>query len=94
MVTDYTQWKAAVTAEYKKLAEVRYYLNENGKNRLRAFVTLITLSDYCSTPEELLAWIDSKERLEKYDVGHLESGHVMSAVSALRRIVKRTREKE
>lgn len=53
-----------------------------------AFATLGNLADFCATPEELLTWIESKEGLDKYDVAHLESGHVMSAISALRRIVK------
>ena len=59
MVTNYAEWKAAVTAEHKKLAEVSYYLNDNGKERMRVFSILANLAQFCETPEELLAWIES-----------------------------------
>ena len=35
-----------------------------------------------------MAWIDSKEGLDKYDVANLESAHIMPAISTLRRIAK------
>ena len=89
-VTNYTEWKQAVVAEHKKLAEVSYYLNENGKERMAVFDTMSGLANYCDTPEELLAWFDSKEDLNKYEVAYLESGHAAPAISALRKIVKTT----
>lgn len=46
------------------------------------------LADFCATPQELVAWIDGKEGLDKYDVANLESGHIMPAISALHRIAK------
>ena len=55
---------------------------------MRAFGTLGNLADFCATPQELLAWIDGKEGLDKSDVANLESSHIMLAVSALRRIAK------
>lgn len=87
-VKNYEEWVQAVNAEHRKLSELSYYLNEGGRSRMDAFATLGNLADFCATPEELLTWIESKEGLDKYDVAHLESGHVMSAISALRRIVK------
>ncbi len=55
MVTNYAEWKAAVTAEHKKLAEVSYYLNDNGKERMRVFSILANLAQFCNAPEDLLA---------------------------------------
>lgn len=88
-VTNYAEWKAAVAAEHKKLFEVSHYLNENGEERKRVFSTLTSLADFCETPEELLAWIESKEGLDKYDVAAVESGHDTLAIKALRRIAKK-----
>lgn len=85
--TNYVEWKQAVNAEYAKLTEVSYYLNEKGRERLNAFRTLDNLADFCATPDELLAWIDSKEELDRYDIANLESGHAHHAINALRRIV-------
>ena len=78
----------AVNAEDRRLSEISYYLNEKGVERMRAFETLGNLADFCATPQELLAWIDGKEGLDKYDMANLESSHIMSAISALRSIAK------
>lgn len=89
MVTNYAEWKAAVTAEHKKLAEVSYYLNDNGKERMRVFSILANLAQFCETPEELLVWIESRDGFDKYDVAAVESGHATLAIKALRRIAKK-----
>ena len=88
-VTNYAEWKAAVAAEHKKLFEVSHYLNENGEERKRVFSTLTSLADFCETPEELLAWIESKDGLDKYDVAAVESDHARLAIKALRNIAKK-----
>ena len=87
-VKNYEEWLQAVNAEHRKLSEISYYLNEKGVERMRAFGTLGNLADFCATPQELLAWIDGKEGLDKSDVANLESSHIMLTVSALRRIAK------
>ena len=87
-VKNYEEWLQAVNAEHRKLSEISYYLNEKGVERMRAFGTLGNLADFCATPQELLAWIDGKEGLDKSDVANLESSHIMLAVSDLRRIAK------
>lgn len=87
-VKTYEEWLQAVNAEHRKLSEISCYLNEKGVERMRAFGTLGNLADFCATPQELVAWIDGKEGLDKYDVASLESGHIMSAISILRRIAK------
>ncbi len=86
-VTNYAEWKQAITAEHLKLSEVSLYLNEDGTERYRVFATLFDLSCFCDTADELLAWIDSKSGLTRYDATYLESGHASPAISALRRIV-------
>lgn len=88
MITNYAEWKAAVTAEHKKLFEASHYLNENGEERKRVFSTLASLADFCETPEELLAWIESRDGFDKYDVAAVESGHATLAIKSLRKIVK------
>ena len=85
---NYEEWLQAVNTEHRKLSEISYYLNEKGVERMRAFETLGNLADFCATPQELLAWIDGKEGLDKDDVANLESSHIMLAISALRRIAK------
>ena len=85
---NYEEWLQAINAEHRKLSEISYYLNEKGVERMRAFGTLGNLADFCATPQELVSWIDGKEGLDKHDVANLESGHIMSAISALRRIAK------
>ena len=87
-VKNYEEWLQAINAEHRRLSEISYYLNEKGVERMRAFETLGNLADFCATPQELLAWIDGKEGLDKFDVTNLESGHIMLAISALRRITK------
>lgn len=87
-VKNYEEWVQAVNTEHRKLSEISHYLNEKGVERMRAFGTLGNLADFCATPHELVAWIDSKEGLDKYDVASLDSSHIMSAISALRRIAK------
>ena len=87
-ITNYTEWKQAVLSEFTKLADVSYYLNENGTERMLAFDTLICLYQYCDTPEELLSWIENKEDLDENDIKSLNSGHVASAINALRRIAR------
>lgn len=94
MVTNYIEWKAAVAAEHKKLAEVSYYLNDNGKERMRVFSILANLSQFCETPEELLAWIESRDGFDKYDVSAVESCHATLAIKSLRKIVKNGGEKK
>lgn len=89
MVTNYTEWKAAVTAEHKKLFDVSHYLNDNGEERKRVFSTLTSLADFCETPEELLAWIKSRDGFDKYDMAAIESGHATLAIKALRKIAKK-----
>lgn len=88
-VTNYVEWKAAVTAEHKKLAEVSFYLNDNGKERMRVFNILENLSQFCETPEELLAWIESRDGFDKYDVFALESSHATLTIKSLRKISKK-----
>ena len=87
-VKNYEEWLRAVNAEHRKLSEMSCYLNEKGVERMRAFGTLGNLADFCATPQELVAWIDGKEGLDKYDMANLESSHIMSAISALRSIAK------
>ena len=87
-VKNYEEWLQAINAEHRRLSEISYYLNEKGVERMRAFGTLGNLADFCATPQELLAWIDGKEGLDKFDVTNLESGHIMLAISALLRITK------
>lgn len=87
-VKNYEEWLQTVNAEHRKLSEMSYYLNEKGVERMRAYGTLGNLADFCVTPQELVAWIDGKEGLDKYDVANLESDHIMSALSALHRIAK------
>ena len=89
MVTNYAEWKAAVAAEHKKLAEVSYYLNDNGKERMRVFSILANLAQFCNAPEDLLAWIESRDEFDKYDVSAVESGHATLAIKSLRKIVKK-----
>ena len=88
-VKNYEVWLQAVNAEHRKLSEMSYYLNDKGVERMRAFGTLGNLADFCATPQELVAWIDGKEGLDRYDVVSLESSHISSAISALRRIAKK-----
>ena len=88
-VTNYAEWKAAVAAEHKKLFEVSHYLNENGEERKRVFSTLTSLADFCETPEELLAWIESRDGFDKYDVSAVESAYATLAIKSLRKIAKK-----
>lgn len=88
-VSNYSEWKSAVTAEHKKLVEVSYYLNDDGKERMRVFDILGTLASLSVTPEELLAWIESKEDFDKSEVAAVESDHARLAIKALRNIVKK-----
>lgn len=88
MVTNYIEWKSAVSAEHKKLFDASYYLNENGKERKWVFSTLENLSQFCETPEELLAWIESRDGFDKYEVAAVESVHAILAIKSLRKIVK------
>lgn len=69
-----------------KLVEVNYYLNDNGKERMRVFSVLENLAAFCETPEELLAWIESREGFDKYDIASIESGHATLAIKSLRNI--------
>lgn len=94
MVANYAEWKSAVTAEHKKLVEVSYYLNDDGKERMRVFDTLGTLSSLCQTPDELLAWIESREDFDGSDVSAVESCHARLAIKSLRKIVKNGGEKK
>ena len=89
MVTNYAEWKVAVTAEHMKLAKVSYYLNDNGRERMRVFSLLGNLATFCETPEELLAWIESRDGFDKYDVSAVESCHARLAIKSLRNIVKK-----
>ncbi len=88
-VSNYSEWKSAVTAEHKKLVEVSYYLNDDGKERMRVFDILGTLASLSVTPEDLLAWIESKEDFDKSEVAAVESDHARLAIKALRNIVKK-----
>ena len=89
MVTSYDEWKAAVTTEHMKLVEVNYYLNDNGKERMRVFSVLENPAAFCETPEELLAWIESREGFDKYDIAAIESGHATLAIKSLRNISRK-----
>ncbi len=87
-VKNFEEWVQTVNTEHRKLSEISCYLNEKGIERMRSFETLSNLADFCATPQELVAWIDGKEGLDKDDVANLESSHIMLAISALRRIAK------
>ena len=89
MVTNYEEWKAALSAEQRKLQEVSYYLNDDGKERLRVFDTIGNLAYFCATPEELLSWIESRDNFDKYDVAAVESRHASLVIKALRKIAKK-----
>ncbi|MCI7157977.1 MAG: hypothetical protein MR999_00915 [Flintibacter sp.] len=94
MVANYAEWKSAVTAEHKKLVDVDLFLNDDGKERMRVFDILGTLASLSVTPEELLAWIESKEDFDKSEVAAVESDHARLAIKALRKIVKNGGEKK
>ena len=87
-VKNFEEWVQTVNTEHRNLSEISCYLNEKGIERMRSFETLSNLADFCATPQELVAWIDGKEGLDKDDVANLESSHIMLAISALRRIAK------
>lgn len=87
-IKSFDDWKSSVAAERRKLNEVRYYLNAQGSERLRVFSVLENLSDFCDTAGEMVAWIDSRERLDRWDIKAIESDHARPAIAALRRIVK------
>lgn len=91
-VTNYTEWKSAVSGEHRKLVEVSYYLNEDGKERMRVFDTLGNLAAFCGTAEELLAWIESREDFDQSDVSAVESCHARLAIRSLRNIAKKSEE--
>ena len=91
-VTNYSQWKSAVSDEHRKLVEVSYYLNEDGKERMRVFDTLGNLAAFCGTAEELLSWIESREDFDQSDVSAVESCHARLAIRSLRNIAKKSEE--
>lgn len=86
MVNNYEEWKRAVNTEHHKLSEVSHYLNENGTERYRVFATLLNLSSFCETADELLAWIESKEGFDRFDIACLKSGHASLPIWSLRKI--------
>ena len=51
---------------------------------MRVFDTLGTLSSLCQTPDELLAWIESREDFDGSDVSAVESCHARLAIKSLR----------
>lgn len=86
MVTTFEEWKAACEKEHSKLTEVTHFLNENGKERMLVFGLMINLAGYCSSAEELLEWIETKEGLEKEDLLLLDSHHARAPISSLRKV--------
>ena len=71
-IATFEEWVESIRAEYAKLGEVSYYLNEKGQERLSTFSTLLCLAAYCSDASELVEWIDSKENLNKHEIAALE----------------------
>ena len=80
----YADWCKAVKAEYDKLDACRFYLNADGEERRRAYFQLWDMSNYCTGPEELLAWIDDKEGLNKQDIEALNSAFAIRPINFLR----------
>lgn len=84
-INSYTEWKQAIEREYGPLREVGcLYLNDRGKARLKAFDTLLRLTDFCDTAEELLESVDA---LDEHDRTQLQNGDAALPIRALRRIV-------
>ena len=84
---DYFEWCESVRAEYLKLAEVSYYLSEDGKERLMVFDLLDTLAlSFADTAEDLLRMLEDRNCED--DIAEImESKHIRLPLMALKRIV-------
>lgn len=88
-IVTFEDWILAVKAEYKRLADVSLYLNEEGKARKAAFYTLIDMAGFCTSANELIEWIDSKDDfLDDQHAEILESRHAQFPINKLRRVAE------
>ena len=86
MVNTFEKWVSTVKAEFEKLDAIRFYLNEKGEERRRAFDQLYDMANFCSDATELVEWIDNPEGIGRLERAFLQSGHAMSPISRLRKI--------
>ena len=84
---DYLGWCDAVREEYQKLAEVSFYLSDDGKERLMVFDLLDTLAlSFAETAEDLLQMLEDRNCED--DIAEImESKHIAAPLKALKRIV-------
>ena len=89
---DYTTWKAKVKLQCDQLRAVDIYLNEEGKDRMVVFTTLLDLAAFCETAADLLTWIESQEAMSEETKQHLSSFHAKLPIRRLRKIVQQSGE--
>lgn len=90
-ITNFEEWNKNVTEEYTRLADVSYYLNEKGLERMHTFESLSDMGSLCYTASELLKWIESGEYKQDYtgDIDILNAKDAKLAISCLRTLAHR-----
>lgn len=87
-VNTFDEWKMACESEHMKLKIVEWFLDDNGKERMRVFGLLVDLACFCGSAKELVGWIDGKDGLEKKDLELLNSTYALAPIRKLRRIAE------
>lgn len=81
-------WQAKCSFLHCSLAEIRFYLNDNGQERMRVFKLLSNLACYFDSAQEMVAWLDDKTNQDEEESKLLASSHARSPINALRNIAK------
>lgn len=94
MVKTFPEWKNAVIKESEKLRDVRDYLNDEGRARLRAFSLLADLAHWSDNASEMWDFLTDTENLDASEqrtlrpAGNEWNGHLAGAISRLKTIRK------
>ena len=84
-IQTYEDWKEAVSSEYKKLDAVRDYLNEDGRERLKVFKLMDSLTVFAESAADMVKLLEKDEDMP-------DSKHSDAPIKALRKVAKEDEE--
>ena len=87
-IKNFTDWKAAVRAEYDRLDAVMEWLSNEGEQRRLTYYYLWENATYCESASDMLEWLKTQEGMNRYEKAALESHFAETPLARLRDIAR------
>jgi hypothetical protein len=87
-IETFDAWTSTLREGWNRLDSVLFYLNENGKERYRAYRTLLDLAAFCNSAVEMLEMLEKKDDMSLGDRELLESSQLVLPLRKLHRLAE------